>query len=50
MVKYEIIATGSQGNAVIIENKILIDCGVPFKSLTKQYKNLKLVLLTHIHS
>lgn len=47
---YKIISTGSQGNAVIVENKILIDCGVPFKDLRHDYKNLKLVLLTHIHS
>ena len=43
------ISTGSQGNAVIIDNKILIDCGVPFSRLSDDYKNLKLVLLTHIH-
>lgn len=44
-----VISTGSQGNAVIIDNKILIDCGVPFSRLSDDYKNLKLVLLTHIH-
>lgn len=50
MIEYNIIATGSKGNAVIINNSILIDCGVPFKSLLPYYKELKLVLLTHIHS
>lgn len=45
----KIISTGSQGNAVLIQNSILIDCGVPFSRLTDSYKNLKLVLLTHIH-
>lgn len=49
-VKFEILSTGSKGNAVIIENSILIDCGVPFKLLEKHIKPLKLVLLTHIHS
>lgn len=48
--KYKIISTGSKGNAVVIENQILIDCGVPFKALKDVYKSLKLVLLTHIHS
>lgn len=47
--KYDVISTGSKGNAVII-NDILIDCGVPFNKLTEVYKHLKLVLLTHIHS
>lgn len=47
---YNIIQTGSSGNATIIENIILIDCGVSLKKLDPYYKKLKLVLLTHIHS
>lgn len=50
MIDYQIISTGSQGNAVIINDSILIDCGVPFKALKDYYKKFKLVLLTHIHS
>lgn len=46
---YQIISSNSKGNAVIIENIILVDCGVSFKKLKDYYKNLKLVLLTHIH-
>ncbi len=46
---YDVISTGSKGNAVIIDN-ILIDCGVPFNKLTQAYKKLQLVLLTHKHS
>lgn len=46
---YNIIASGSSGNAVVIENIILVDCGVSFKKLQPYYQNLKLVLLTHIH-
>ncbi|MGN0444209.1 MAG: MBL fold metallo-hydrolase [Acutalibacteraceae bacterium] len=34
----------------MINDYILIDCGVPFKALQQYYKALKLVLLTHIHS
>lgn len=49
-VKYNILSSGSKGNAVIIENKILIDCGVPYKALSPFINNLSLVLLTHIHS
>lgn len=47
---YKILASGSTGNAIIVENVILIDCGVSFKTLKDYYKDLKLVLLTHIHS
>lgn len=47
---YNIISTGSSGNAVLINGNILIDCGVPYTRLKAYRKDLKLVLLTHIHS
>ena len=47
--RYKIIGSGSGGNAVVIEDIILIDCGVSFKALREVYKNLKIVLLTHVH-
>jgi phosphoribosyl 1,2-cyclic phosphodiesterase len=47
--KYNIIKTGSKGNAVICEN-VLFDCGVSFKALHDHYKNIDLVLLTHCHT
>ena len=47
--EYVIISTGSKGNAVILNGEILIDCGVPYKSIKPYVKDLKLVLLTHIH-
>lgn len=50
MVPYQIISTGSQGNAVIINKHILVDCGVPYKAIEPYIKQIKLVLLTHIHS
>lgn len=48
--RYDIIASGSRGNAVVIEGKVLIDCGVPFGRLGEHMRGLKLVLLTHEHS
>lgn len=47
---YNIISTGSHGNAVVLQDIILIDCGVNFKALQEVYKALKIVLLTHIHT
>lgn len=46
---YKIISSCSTGNATIIRGNILIDCGVTFKRLEKYYRELKIVLLTHIH-
>lgn len=48
--KYNIIATGSGGNAVTINDIIMIDCGVPYKKISEIAAKLKIVLLTHIHS
>ena len=47
--RYEIISSGSKGNAAVIDGKILIDCVVPFSMLEGCYRGLKAVLLTHIH-
>lgn len=46
---YNIIATGSSGNAVLINDEILIDIGVPWAKLKPYAKQIKLVLLTHVH-
>ena len=46
---YNIIATGSSGNATIINDHILIDCGVSFKAILPYIKEINLVLLTHEH-
>lgn len=46
---FDVISTGSKGNAVVIGDSIMVDCGVPFKLLAPHVKALKLVLLTHEH-
>ncbi len=48
-IAHNIISTGSQGNAVVLNDYILIDCGVSFKALKDVYKQLQIVLLTHEH-
>lgn len=49
MIDYEVLSTGSGGNAVIINKAVLVDCGVPYKAIEPYIRTLKLVLLTHIH-
>lgn len=48
---YDILATGSSGNCVIINGEIAIDMGIPVKKLRESWyiKDLRLVLLTHRH-
>lgn len=49
-VPYHIISTGSQGNAVVLNGCVLVDCGVTFKSIVPFIKSIQLILLTHIHT
>lgn len=46
---FDVLATGSAGNAVVLNGSILIDCGVSCKALEPVKKDLRLVLLTHVH-
>lgn len=48
---FDVIATGSSGNAVTIDDgRVLIDCGIPFSHLRPRLSDrLVLVLLTHEH-
>lgn len=47
---YNIISTGSKGNAVIYFDSILIDCGVPYSHIKPYIDKIQMVLLTHQHS
>lgn len=46
---YSVIATGSTGNAVRIEN-IMIDCGISFKKMKEDLYKVDSLFLTHSHS
>ena len=50
MIQTEVISSGSEGNAVIYNNAIMVDCGVSLKALEAVKRSLKIVLLTHKHS
>lgn len=48
-IHYNIISSGSKGNAVLINDCILIDCGVKSELLKPYWNDIKIVLLTHVH-
>lgn len=50
MIQAKVISSGSEGNAVIYNNAIMVDCGVSLKALSEVKRSLKIVLLTHKHS
>lgn len=47
---FEVIETGSKGNALVLNDCILIDCGVAYKKIEPYAKHLKLALISHVHS
>lgn len=49
IIDYDIIATGSKGNAVRIEN-IMIDCGISFARMRDALFKVDTLLITHSHS
>jgi hypothetical protein lmonL_18341 len=49
MIPAKVISSGSEGNAVIYNNAIMVDCGVTLKALQEVKRSLKIVLLTHKH-
>ena len=49
MIQAKVINSGSEGNAVIYDKAIMVDCGVTLKALEAVKRSLKIVLLTHQH-
>lgn len=49
MISYNIISSGSKGNAVVVNEFYMIDCGVPKKALESFKDRLCVILLTHRH-
>lgn len=47
--KINVISSGSNGNAVIYDNRIMVDCGVSFAKIKPFVNDIAIVLLTHEH-
>lgn len=47
--KYNIIQSGSDGNAIVINDFFLLDCGISYRSLKQYLKNIKLIFVSHCH-
>ena len=48
--KYRVIGSNSKGNAIIYDNKFMVDCGVPYNRIKPYIKDLEYVFLTHRHN
>lgn len=50
MLNYNILKSGSSGNCLILNKYMAVDMGISFKQIKPYLKELKIILLTHIHS
>lgn len=48
--KYEIISSNSKGNAIVLEDIILLDCGLSYSKLKNYLKKIKLIFISHVHT
>lgn len=46
---YEIINSGSDGNAIIIDKFFMLDCGLSYKKISPYLKEVKLIFISHSH-
>ena len=43
-----VIASSSAGNAILLENGILLDCGIPYRKIKPYLKNIKAIFISHL--
>ena len=46
--KNNVIASSSAGNAILLENGILLDCGIPYRKIKPYLKNIKAIFISHL--
>ena len=46
---YEIINSSSKGNAIVVEDILLLDIGVSYLKIKNYLKNIKLIFISHCH-
>jgi len=46
---YEIVGSSSKGNCIIVEDVLMLDCGVTYIKIKKYLPKVKLIFISHIH-
>lgn len=49
MIKYNILSSGSKGNCIIINDYLMLDCGLTYSKIKDYIKNIKVVFICHRH-
>ena len=47
--RYEIIGSSSKGNCIIVEDVLMLDCGVAYSKIKKYLPKVKLIFISHVH-
>lgn len=47
--KYNIIGSSSKGNCIIVEDILMLDCGVSYTKIKKYLSKVKLIFISHSH-
>ena len=47
--KYNIIGSSSEGNCIIVEDVLMLDCGIIYNKIKKYLPKVKLIFISHIH-
>lgn len=50
MIKYEILSTGSVGNCIIVNDYLMLDCGLPYSKIKNYLDKVKIIFIGHCHS
>ena len=48
--RYDIIGSSSKGNSIVVEDILLLDCGVSYAKLKKYLSKIKLIFISHEHA
>lgn len=46
--RYKILNSGSDGNAIIVDEFLLLDCGISFKRLSQELNKIKVIFISHV--
>lgn len=50
MIKYEILSSGSVGNCIIVNDYLMLDCGLTYSKIKDYLDKVKIIFISHQHS
>lgn len=46
--RYEILGSSSKGNSIILEDIIMLDCGLSYSKIKNHLRKIKLIFISHV--